>query len=58
MIDLASFDGGLMGIAARRDIGQYKVWMGFSSSLIILGILVHSQYLHHISDQSEKYRGN
>jgi hypothetical protein len=26
MIDLATFDGGLMGISAKRDIGQFKVY--------------------------------
>ena len=48
MIDLASFDGGLMGIAAKRDIGQYKVRI--YHMLLLKGVLVHPKYMHNISN--------
>jgi len=37
-IDLATFEGGLMGIAAKKDIGQYKV----RTSFLLMNIFRHS----------------
>jgi hypothetical protein len=35
MIELASFDGGLMGVSAKRDIGQYKAFLSIPNTCII-----------------------
>lgn len=35
MIDLASFDGGLMGISAKWEIGQYKAFLSIPNTCII-----------------------
>jgi hypothetical protein len=35
MVEMSSFEGGLMGMSAKRDIGQYKAFLSIPNTCII-----------------------